>query len=156
MNKIKDFPFNDIVLYSKGWYERGDIVEDLTYLLSEVYGWSPKGEDQVARMMMRVLDRVYKDLDVPRDCCGRWYDTHSAFEDEVDKRMHFYNITRGIAIIQLVMSILLSLTKDEIELKAPHYGKHEHFRMGSIGAKNPISMTYKEMNNRAKKAFGNN
>ena len=54
-----------------------------------------------------------------------------------------------MAIIYLARGILQGLSRDEIKLKAPHYGKKEYFRMGSLFGENPISMTYTEMNRKA-------
>jgi len=151
---IKNFTFNDIVLYAKGWYERSeDIVADLGYLLSKIYGWAPKREHDVAMMMLRVLDKLYIELDLPRDTSARWYASHFQFEEEVEHRMSLYEYSRDKAIITLVLCILQELEMSEIELNAPHYGKKEHFRMGCLFGKNPISMTYKEMNKRAEQMF---
>lgn len=157
MKQIKDFTYNDIVLYAKGWYERSNnICEDLDYLFSKIYGWTSPREDEVSHRMMIVLDRLYEDADVnkiERNNC--WYMSHSKFEDEVRKRISLYkNCTRDMAIILTVLSVLQGLSKEEIKLNRPHYGKSEHFRMGSLCGKNPISMTYTEMNNRAIRMFG--
>lgn len=68
---IKNFTFNDIVLYAKGWYARSEnIVADLGYLLSKIYGWTPTREHDVAKMMLRALDKLYIELDLPRDSCA--------------------------------------------------------------------------------------
>ena len=106
---LTNFVYNDIVLYSKGWYQRSEnICEDLGYLLSKVYAWTPKTEQEVSHMMLRALDRLYRDLDIPRDNCpARWFNSHASFEEEVNKRMHFYNISREMAIIYLVLAIFL-------------------------------------------------
>ena len=157
MKQIKDFIYNDIVLYAKGWYERSNnICEDLDYLFSKIYGWTSPREDEVSHRMMIVLDRLYEDADVnkiERNNC--WYMSHSIFEDEVRKRISLYkDCTRDMAIILTVLSVLQGLSKEEIKLNRPHYGKSEHFRMGCLCGKNPISMTYKEMNNRAIRMFG--
>lgn len=151
---IKDFIYNDIVLYCKGWYqsESDDILEDLGYLFSQIYAWTPKTEGEVARMMTRVLDKLYQEKAIlfnaesPYCFCG--------FMGEVRKRMWLYNESFDKSIIFYVKSVLMQLTKDEIILNPPHYGKKEHFRMGSLfGDRRPISMTYTEMNRIAQKAF---
>ena len=51
---IVNFTFNDIVLYSKGWYKRSEnVVDDLGYLLSQVYGYYPVEEGEVAMYMLK-------------------------------------------------------------------------------------------------------
>ena len=151
---VKNFVYNDIVLYAKGWYERSEsITDDLGYLFSKVYAWTPKTEKEVSYMMLRALDRLYVELNIPSDCPAKWFNTHASFEEEVNKRMSIYEYSREMAIIYLVLAVFQGLSKDEIQLIAPKYGKREHFRMGSLFGKNPISMTYTEMNRRAKKMF---
>jgi len=159
MKQIVNFTYNDIVLYAKGWYERNDnICEDLDYLFSKIYGWTSPREDEVSHRMMIVLDRLYEAADVTKkDCPYCWYMSHALFEEEVRKRMSLYkDCSRDMAIIYTVISVLQGLSKDEIKLNPPHYGKKEYFRMGSLCGKNPISMTYTEMNRRAQQMFGNN
>lgn len=150
---ITDFVYNDIVLYCKGWYRKnGNMLEDLGYLFSKVYGWTPKTERQIAHMMLVVLDRLYDELDKPINSY-RFYNKHSIFIEEVYKYMNLYEISMDTAIIYLVRSILQGLSLDEIKLKTPHYGKKEYFRMGGLFGIPPISMTYTEMNRRAQKVF---
>ena len=154
MNRVTDFRYNDIVLYSKHWYEHSDdIVDDLGYIFSKIYAFTPKTEHAVARMMLQALDCLYKELDIPNDCPGRWYNTHFLFEDEVDTRMSILNVSRDMAVILLVLNIFSTLSKEEIRLNCPVYGKKEHFRMGSMFGHSNLSMTYKEMNRIAKQTF---
>ena len=144
---VKDFKYNDIVLYCKGWYQKdGNMLEDLGYLFSKIYAWTPKSEKEIAPMMLRVLDEfnVKSERNVYSLYC---------FFSELHKYMSLYDISLDRAIILYVRSILQGLSKNEIELKAPHYGKKEYFRMGSLWGRLPISMTYKEMNKIANKMF---
>ena len=155
---IENFTYNDIVLYSKGWYERSEnICDDLGYLISQVYAYYPTREDEVSMYMLIVLDRLYDELQkdgVDIRLNGRWYGSHKRFEEEVRHRMNLYEWSRDMAIISLVLCILQGLSKDEIKLKKPVYGKKCHFRMGQLfGGKFPISMTYTTMNKIADKAF---
>lgn len=153
---IVNFTFNDIVLYSKGWYERkGNVVDDLGYLLSQVYGYYPVEEGEVAMYMLAVLDRLYEELreDGVRLDEMRWYASHKRFENEIRYRVSFYGYSRDMAIIYLVLSILQGLDRSEIVLNKPVYGKKCHFRMGGLFNKFPISMTYAEMNRIAERAF---
>lgn len=159
MKQITDFIYNDVVLYAKGWYEcSNNICEDLDYIFSKIYGWTQPTEQEVSHRMMIVLDRLYEAADVTKkDCPYCWYMSHALFEEEVRKRISFYkDCSRDMAIILTVLSILQGLSKDDIKLNAPHYGKKEHFRMGSLCGKNPISMTYTEMNRLAQQMFGTN
>lgn len=155
MVKVKDFIYNDIVLYSKGWYEHNDVIEDLGYLFSKIYAWYPKKESEIASKMLRALDVWYEKAEIPHGyCVARWYNTHLAFEEEIRHRIHFYDQSRDMAIIQLVLGIFQGLMRDEIQLTPPHYGKKEHFRMGNLfGEKYPISMTYTQMNRIANASF---
>lgn len=158
MKQIKDFIYNDIVLYSKFWFKSsGNIIDDLGYLFSKVYAWTPKTEDEVAVMMLRVLDRLYDELELERHSqkvSGKWLATHSQFEAEVIKNERLYNCSRYMAIIKTVLHVLHCLDSSEIKLNKPHYGKKEKFRLGGLFEEHPISMTYAEMNRIATKMFG--
>lgn len=150
---IENFIFNDIVLYCKGWYQspNGDMMEDLGYLFSQIYAWTPKTEEEVARFMMRVLDKLYEDKAIQFN--SESPHCFAGFFDEIKNRMWIYKVSFDMAIIYYVRSILQQLSRDEIKLNPPHYGKKEHFRMGCLFGDYPISMTYKEMNRIAEKAF---
>lgn len=153
---ITNFIFNDIVLYAKGWYQRSkNICEDLDYLFSKIYGWTHPIEYEVADRMLRVLDKLYVEAGVysGTKVPYGWLVEHYLFEGEIRQRMQLYNCTREKAIILVVLSILQGLSREQIKLNSPHYGKKEHFRMGSLFGDNPISMTYTEMNRRAQKIF---
>lgn len=153
---IKNFIFNDIVLYAKGWYERSEnICEDLDYLFSKIYGWTHPVWYEVADRMMRVLDELYNVANMYQrsNLPYRWLPSHHLFEGEVRNRMLLYKCSREKAIVLVVLSVLQTLSKEEIKLNPPHYGKKERFRMGCLIGKNPISMTYTEMNRRAQKMF---
>lgn len=153
---ITNFIYNDIVLYAKGWYQRSDnIINDLDYLFSKIYGWSHPVEYEVANRMLRVLDKLYEEAGVysGNEAPYYWLVKHHLFEEEVTKYKNLYECSRERAIIRVVLSILLELDREQIKLNKPYYGKKEHFRMGSLFGENPISMTYSEMNRRASKAF---
>ena len=150
---IKNFIYNDIVLYCKGWYQKdGNMLEDLGYLFSKIYAWRPTKENEIARMMMVALDQLYEEIEGPISPY-RFYNKHAIFMDEIYKRMDIFEQSMDMAIICLVRSIFQGLSKDEIKLNAPHYGKKEYFRMGSLFGMTPISMTYTEMNRRAERMF---
>lgn len=154
---IENFIYNDIVLYCKGWYtsKDNDIIKDLGYLFSKIYAWTPKTEEEVARMMMRVLDKLYEERGKTFIEGTRF--SFATFYDEIKRTMWLYNVSFSMAIIIIVKSRLFELTNDEIKLNPPHYGKKEHFRLGYLfGKEAKISTTYKEMNDFAQKWFNNN
>lgn len=144
---IINSPYNDIILYCKGWYyKNGNPYEDLGYLFSKIYGWTPKEERELTSMMLKVLDKI----NTERGKKVTLYD----FYNEVQRRINIYEVSENNAIISYVIAELQGLSKNEIKLNAPHYGRKEYFRMGTLFGKNPpISMTYTEMNRRAHKMF---
>ena len=145
---IENFLYNDIILYCKGWYQtpEGDtMLDDLSYLFSKIYAWTPKKEKDIALMMLRVLD----EFDVKIGCHRSLYGFHS----EIQKYISLYSISFDMAIIHYVRSILFEIPSKLIKLHPPKYGKKEHFRMGSAFHKYPISMSYAEMNRIASRVF---
>ena len=102
--------------------------------------------------MMRVLDKLYDEKGIRFDS-ESWINNFSGFYGEVKRNMRMYNCSFDMAIIWVVHAILQRLGRKEIKLNRPVYGKKEHFRMGQFFGEYPISMTYKEMNNRAIEAF---
>lgn len=151
MKPIENFTYNDIVLYAKGWYEKTDLYEDLGYLLSKIYGWTPKRDDELAHFMLDVLERIYEAQD--KKFSSGYLCSFTSFWNEVNRYSDIYECTYNRAIILLVLGRLQGLTKDEIKLNPPHYGKKEHFRLGCLLGKYPISMTYTEMNRRVQQMF---
>lgn len=145
---ITDYLYNDVILYAKGWYERKDIVEDLSYLFSRIYGWNPNESDSeqattvVANYMLMVLD----DLNENGVRMRYTVYTRFGFISEVRRYQSLYELSFDMAVIRVVMSVLLELSKDDIKLNPPHFGKKEHFRLGRLGQNYPISMTYTSMN----------
>lgn len=144
---ITNFLYNDIVLYAKGWYEKRDIIGDLGYLISQIHYNYPKTEKELAPYMLMVLDKLNNEM-------GGNKHGYLWFFNEVQKRIDIMYVSQEMAIIYVVLNELMSLSKDEIKLNPPHYGKKEHFRMGGTFGNYPISMTYTEMNRIAKKMFG--
>lgn len=147
---IKNFIFNDIVLYCKGWYQtpKGDtMLDDLGYLFSKIYAWTPRTESEIAHFMIIVLDRLYSEMKLEHN------NDFSKLFNEVNRNIHLYQYSFDMAIIYYIRSVLLGLSTKEIKLNAPHYGKKEHFRLGMLIGEYPISQTYAEMNRRAQKVF---
>lgn len=158
MKKIENFLFNDIVLYSKGWFvSKEDIVwKDLAYFFSKIY-FPPKSESEVALLMLIVLEKVHQEFELdrnPEKVSARWLSTPYLFEQEVRKLMLFYDWNRDRATIQAVLHVLHTLSNEEIKLNRPVYSKKFPFRLGGCFTRYPISMTYKEMNKKAIKMFG--
>jgi hypothetical protein len=158
MKKIENFLYNDIVLYSKGWFSsKEDIVwKDLAYFFSKIY-FPPKSESEVALLMLLVLEKLHKDLNLDRDpekvpAC--WLSTPYRLEQEIRRIMLLYDFGRDRATIQAVLHVLHKLSNEEIKLKRPIYSKKFPFRLGGYFTKYPISMTYKEMNKKAIEMFG--
>lgn len=113
---ITNFIFNDIVLYSKGWYKRGNIVDDLSYLFGKIYAWAPKNESEVASMMLRVIDKLNEARDIKFPGLKNFY-------DRIKNHTLIYECSFEIGIIAICMSELMGLTRDEIELNPPKFGK---------------------------------
>ena len=158
MKKIENFLFNDIVLYSKGWFvSKEDIVwKDLAYFFSKIY-FPPKSESEVALLMLIVLEKVHQEFELdrnPEKVSARWLSTPYLFEQEVRKLMLFYDWNRDRATIQAVLHVLHTLSNEEIKLNRPVYSKKFPFRLGGCFTRYPISMTYKEMNKKAIEMFG--
>lgn len=157
MKKITDFPFNDVVLYAKGWYQRTDnIFEDIKKCIEEdnIYNiWPNMSSRDICSYMLRCLDKIYTYLDDNDKRNGRWLCSHAAFLDKIEHNMRFRGNTYEEAIVYTILSILGELSIDEIELKKPKYGKGRR-RLGGMFNDYPISMTYKEMNKIAQKTFG--
>lgn len=158
MKKIENFKYNDIVLYAKHWYKQIDLCEDLGYLFSKIYAYTPKKECEISLYMLRVLDNLYEELCIERSYSkgtGFFCATLTEFESEVRKNMMLYDCSRDIAIIKTSLFILYCLDNKMIKLNPPHFGKKERFRLGGFCCNYPISMTYAEMNRIAKKTFDN-
>lgn len=159
MPKIKDFLYADIVLYAKGWYRSKENIvwKDLAYFFSKIYAFPPKTESEVALLMLLVLEKLHKELNLDRDpekvpAC--LLSTPYRLEQEIRKIMWFHDWNRDRATIQAVLNVLHALSSKEIKLKRPVYSKKFPFRLGGYFTKYPISMTYAEMNRKAIKMFG--
>ena len=159
MKRIENFLYNDIVLYSKGWFiSKEDIVwKDLAYFFNEIYAFPLKSESEVSLLMLLVLEKLHKELELNRDpekVSARWLSTPYRLEQEIRRIMLLYDYDRDRATIQSVLNVLHVLSTDEIKLKRPIYSKKFPFRLGGCFSKYPISMTYKEMNRKAIEMFG--
>lgn len=161
MKRIENFLYNDIVLYSKGWFCSKDkecvVWKDLAYFFSEIYAFPPKTESEVSLLMLLVLEELHLKLNLDRDpkkVSSRWLSTPYRLEQEIRRIMLLYDYDRDRATIQAVLNVLHILSNEEIKLKRPVYSKKFPFRLGGCFTKYPISMTYAEMNRKAIKMFG--
>ena len=155
MKCIENFLYNDIVLYSKGWFcSKEDIIwKDLAYFFSKIYAFPPKTESEVALLMLLVLGKIHQELELdrnPEKVPACWLSTPYRLEEEIRKSMLLHDFNRDRATIQVVLNVLQTLSVKEIKLKRPVYSKKFPFRLD----RTPISMTYTEMNRRAMKMFG--
>lgn len=159
MKRIENFLYNDIVLYSKGWYRSKENIvwKDLAYFFSKIYAFPPKNESEVAMLMLLVLEKIHQNLELdrnPEKVPARWLSTPYRLEQEIRRIMLLYDYDRDRATIQAVLNVLNTLSIEEIKLKRPVYSKKFPFRMGGCFTKYPISMTYAEMNKKAIEMFG--
>lgn len=168
MKRIENFQWNDIVLYSKGWYETTD---DLFYDVEQSirknnnYQYPEKrmSEERVIMWLFKALDEVYEHLTEEDKKSRCWLVSHSSFYDEVNNKQRLLNINGKInvessmnkAIVLVILEIFLQMDKKMIKLNKPVYKKGER-RLGCyFRNKYPISMTYKHMNDIATKFFDN-
>ena len=96
-NKIENFTFNDIVLYSKGWYQssEGDMIDDLSYIFKNIYNVCSPNEKEVSHFMLRALDNLCEEKNIQFGHNQyRWYTTHARFEEEVERRMYLYEVLK--------------------------------------------------------------
>ena len=161
---IKNFRYNDIILYCKGHLIRkdiiknghikvtnDDIIKDLGYLFSEIYGLCNLEESDIAHFMLRALDVYYKEAGVNFESETKDRNFATMHQD-ITNFMKFDKLTYNQACIRWVMSIFRwKIDMSTIELNPYHYAKNKLFR-----ARGPISMTYTEMNNRHQKLLKNN
>ena len=157
MKKISsDWGFNDVVLYAKGWYERKDLFKDLGHIFQEIYWWEPQKHD-IVDMMWRILDKVCEHFEPEEKA---YFLTFAYVENQVAHYMDLYNCDRDTAVCYFVIGVLQGLTLDQIEVKKPVYGKKKYFRYGGglivthDMHRKVQTMTYKQMNKMAEKAFG--
>ena len=161
---IKNFRYNDIILYCKGHLIRkdiiksghikvtnDDIIKDLGYLFSEIYGLCNLEESDIAHFMLRALDVYYKEAGVNFESETKDRNFATMHQD-ITNFMKFDKLNYNQACIRWVMSIFRwKIDMSTIELNPYHYARNKLFR-----ARGPISMTYTEMNNRQQKLLKNN
>lgn len=164
MEQVKDYEWNDVILYSKGWYETcGNLYEDLARCIRENGNrllTPPNREDAlrnfVVTWMLHIFDDLTGKLSEAGNHKGSRLGTHSAFYEETRRRMYFHGEDEDEAICRTVLDFMLMLDRHDIKLERPVYGRGRR-RIGRhlMDFKdNPMSMTYKEMNRIADRSFG--
>lgn len=158
MKKIENFQWNDIVLYSKGWYENTD---DLFYDVEQsirknnnyVYPEKRMTEERVIMWLFKALDEIYQHLTEEDKKCHFWLISHLSFYNAVNDKQRLLNISTNESIVLIILGIFLQMDNKMIKLNKPVYKKGER-RLGCFFSKKyPISMTYKHMNDIATKFF---
>lgn len=155
---IENFEYNDIILYCKGHLIRKDIVQnrkkvtdedivkDLGYIFSKIYGLCDLTEDDIAYFMLHVLD-VYYDKAYIRFDSEIKDKNFSTMHQDIINYMRYDKLSYSMACIYWVMRIFKwKIDMSTIKLNPYHYSKNKIFR-----ARGPISMTYTEMNDRQQK-----
>ena len=168
MEKIKDFEWNDLVLYSKGWYENYSSNEDEFF--AEIEKVIRLNENRFYERKMRkatimhFLFSAHEQIISHLTECEReiphWCATPKYFYDRVKEFMWraetFYGnmVSTDYACARVIIQVMSELTNDQIEFKRPVYGKGR-LRIGSMfGGRRPISLTYTQMNREAERSFG--
>lgn len=160
MRKIRNFEFNAVVLYSKGWYgitTENDFMELVARLikLDDAY-CTPKNmnNETIATYMLIALDKIHQHLDEDDRRCGRWLCSPLRFYEEVNRQMRICDCTREEAIVLSVLNVMMMLSNDEIDLNLPKYGKGlPRYTGGKFSGKDWHSITYTYMEKNARNFF---
>ena len=149
MEQVRNFRFNDLVLYCKGWYEgTNDMFVDFErYIrMNEDYFYPPKMSRQnIIQYSLKAIDIVFENL-TKEERHNHYLGTMAKFYDYVRHRMWLYNKDFEETLLFVVHEFLQGLDRKQIELIPPTYGKGKP----KIGWGYKQGMTYKEMNNKVK------
>ena len=161
MKKIKNFPFNSVVLLSKGWYglttEKNfmELVARLIKLDNQYYISDHPSDSEISHYMLIALDEIHQHLDEEDRKCGRWLCSPLRFEEDVNRYMRLIKCTREEAIVFSVLNVMMMLSNDEIELECPRYGKGlPRYTGGKFSRIEWKPITYTFMRKNAEKFFG--
>lgn len=108
MEKLK---LSHTILYSKGWYVKNEVWEDLVKTLEADGLISLSSEAEVAGYMLNYISSHYEVIKKEFNCLSIAY----MFE-EVSKRQSWYFCSQEKAIILVCLSILSQLSKDMFEI----------------------------------------
>ena len=168
MEKIKDFEWIDLVLYSKGWYENYSSNEDEFFAevekvirLNENRSYERKmRKATIMHFLLSAHEQIISHLSESERTSPHWCATPKRFYERVKEFMWraetFYGntVSMDYACARVIIQVMSELTNDQIEFKRPVYGK-SRLRIGSMwGERRPISLTYTQMNREAEKCFG--
>ena len=149
MEQVRNFRFNDLVLYCKGWYEgTNDMFVDFErYIrMNEDYFYPPKMSRQdIIQYSLKAIDLVFDRL-TKEERSNHYLGTMAKFYDYVRHKMWLYNKDFEETLLFVVHEFLHGLDRKQIELIPPTYGKGKP----KIGWGYKQGMTYKEMNNKVK------
>ena len=153
MEQIKNFRYNDLVLYCKGWYEgTDDIFADFErYIkMNDDYCY-PKQmtRKDVITHALRAVDLVFNSF-TNEERYNHYLGTMSKFYSKTTYTMLVYNIKDfEVATLFVVLEFLQGLDKDQIDIIPPTYKKNKP----KLGWGYKFGMTYQEMNKLAKATF---
>lgn len=160
MKKIKKFPFNDVVLLSKGWYGQTTektfmrLVARCLAMSDDYYIKEDISDDEVAHWMLIALDKIHSHLIAEELRYGRWIASPLRFEEEVNRKIRLCNVDRNEAITLAVLNVMMMLDNKEIELELPRYGKGlPRYTGGTFSNRNWQPITYSYMRKNAERFF---
>lgn len=168
MEKITNFEWNDLVLYSKGWYDNNTNTEDEFFnrieTIIKMNGnrsyYDKMSREEIMHMMLNAHRQIISRLNDDEKQTPFWAATPETFYQQVKDWMRraewYYNtkISFDYATARVILDVMSQLTLEQIDLKKPVYGKGR-LRMGTMfGETRPISLTYTQMNREAEKVFG--
>lgn len=152
METIKNFRYNDLVLYCKGWYEgTDDIFADFERYIKMnddyVYPKQMTRKDVITHAL-RAVDLVFNAF-TKEERHNHYIGTMSKFYDYTIHKMLSYTKDFEVATLLVVYEFLQGLDKYQIDIIPPTYKRNKP----KLGYGYKFGMTYKEMNKRAKAVF---
>lgn len=160
MATIENYEWNDVILYAKGCYERsGNVFADIAECIkrnTDRYLIIPETEERLKEFavywMLVILDDLHSKFNVNENSGGFWLYGHHNLYSTVLNRQSLFNLTYEEAVCWCVLEVLMMLDREKVKLNRPVYKRGER-RIGRLGGNYPISMTYKHMNDMAKRMF---
>lgn len=157
---IKNFEWNDVVLYSKGWYELNDMSEESFF--NELGGILAMNKNRFIDSKFLNPTSIMKwMLIIHEDICNQLHDFNrwtlrtpnimiTEIYEWIRRGKVYYDINYSFeyATCKVILEMMREIPKKDIKLTRPIYRKGNP-RLRCF----PISMTYKHMNDIAKKHF---
>ena len=168
MKKITNFEWNDLVLYSKGWYDNNtnteheffNRIESIIKMNTNRSYYDKMQRDEIMGMLFNAHNQIISHLNDEERKTPFWCATPAYFYEAVKDWMRradwYYNekISLDYASARVILDIMSNMTTEQIELRKPVYGKGK-MRIGTMfGKQRPISLTYTQMNREAEQVFG--